>query len=148
MNAFVIVALVITVCYIGYYSVIIMQDLYGKKDVSKSDTEVFDMNNIGEEEATVIGDGDSSISNDEESQSVEEMKVAFVNNMDQCDELLNQQKEVNPSSSAAEECRNLARNLKDVDVESTGAVEPEDLAKLIYESKSSTPKIFIKSDNL
>ena len=104
MNAFVIVALVITVCYIGYYSVIIMQDLYGKKDGSKSDTEVFDMNNIGEEEATVIGDGDSSISNDEESQSVEEMKVAFVNNMDQCDELLNQQKEVNPSSSAAEEC--------------------------------------------
>ena len=43
MSAFAIFVLVLTVIYVIYYSVVIMQDLYAKKDAPKSEEEDFDV---------------------------------------------------------------------------------------------------------
>lgn len=147
MNAFVIVALVITVGYIAYYSAIIMQDLYGKKDANKSEAEVFDMNGMEEEEAIAVGEDDYSL-HDEVPEQSEAVSVSFVDNMEQCNDLLTNQKEGGSSVSAKEECRNLAENLEDVEVDSTGGIPAEDLAHLLLESKSGKPKIFISSNKI
>lgn len=43
MKSYYIFAIVLTVAYLIYYAVIIVQDLYGKKGTDKTDEEVFDL---------------------------------------------------------------------------------------------------------
>ena len=66
MSPFVIFAISLTIAYVIYYAVMITRDLYGKKEESKSNEEVFDVSNITEEEAAVAvneSDGGFSIAN-------------------------------------------------------------------------------------
>ena len=66
MSPFVIFAISLTIAYVIYYAVMITRDLYGKKEESKSNEEVFDVSNITEEDAAVAvneSDGGFSIAN-------------------------------------------------------------------------------------
>ena len=66
MSPFVIFAISLTIAYVIYYAVMITRDLYGKKEETKSNEEVFDVSNITEEEAAVAvneSDGGFSIAN-------------------------------------------------------------------------------------
>ena len=66
MSPFVIFAISLTIAYVIYYAVMITRDLYGKKEESKSNEEVFDVSSITEEEAAVAvneSDGGFSIAN-------------------------------------------------------------------------------------
>ena len=66
MSPFLIFAISLTIAYAIYYAVMITRDLYGKKEESKSNEEVFDVSNITEEEAAVAvneSDGGFSIAN-------------------------------------------------------------------------------------
>lgn len=53
MKSYLIFALVLTVAYVIYYAVIIMQDLYGKKGTGKTDEEVFDLGEADDEQESV-----------------------------------------------------------------------------------------------
>ena len=66
MSPFLIFAISLTIAYAIYYAVMITRDLYGKKEESKSNEEVFDVSNITEEETAVAvneSDGGFSIAN-------------------------------------------------------------------------------------
>ena len=66
MSPFLIFAISLTIAYVIYYAVMITRDLYGKKEESKSNEEVFDVSSITEEEAAVAvneSDGGFSIAN-------------------------------------------------------------------------------------
>ena len=53
MKGFVIFAIVVTVIYVIYYTVIIVQDLYGKPKDEKSQGETLDVSDMTDEEDTV-----------------------------------------------------------------------------------------------
>ena len=60
MSAFAIFVLVLTVIYVIYYSAIIMQDLYAKKDVPKTEEEDFDVSQMqNQEEPISITEGET-----------------------------------------------------------------------------------------
>ena len=46
MRSYFIFAIVLTVAYLIYYAVIIMQDLYGKRRTGKTEEEVFDLGTL------------------------------------------------------------------------------------------------------
>ena len=48
MRSYFIFAIVLTVAYLIYYAVIIMQDLYGKRRTGKTEEEVFDLGTLEE----------------------------------------------------------------------------------------------------
>ena len=50
MESFVIFAIVVAIIYVIYYTVIIVQDLYGKPKDEKSQGETFDVSNMTDEE--------------------------------------------------------------------------------------------------
>lgn len=53
MKSFVIFAIVLTVVYVIYYTIVIVQDLYGKPKEEKSDTETFDVSDMADEDESV-----------------------------------------------------------------------------------------------
>src|SRR5574344_2429937 len=53
MSPFLKFAIVLTVAYVIYYCVMIIRDLYGKKDEVKTNEEVFDVSELEEQEAAV-----------------------------------------------------------------------------------------------
>ena len=63
MKSFVIFAIVVTVIYVIYYTVIIVQDLYGKPKDVKSQGESFDVNDMTEEEESIaVSESDGGFS--------------------------------------------------------------------------------------
>ena len=59
MKSYFIFTIVLTVAYIVYYAVIIVQDLYGKKETGKTDEEVFDLGAPEEEESVAVTESDT-----------------------------------------------------------------------------------------
>ena len=55
MKSFVIFAIVVTIIYVIYYTVIIVQDLYGKPKDEKSQGESFDVSDMTDEEESNSG---------------------------------------------------------------------------------------------
>jgi len=63
MKSFVIFAIVVTVIYVIYYTVIIVQDLYGKPKDEKSQGESFDVSDMtDEEESIAVSESDGGFS--------------------------------------------------------------------------------------
>ena len=63
MKSFVIFAIVVTVIYFIYYTVIIVQDLYGKPKDDKSQDESFDVSDLtDEEESIAVSESDGGFS--------------------------------------------------------------------------------------
>ena len=58
MKSYFIFAIVLTVAYLVYYAVVIVQDLYGKKGTGRTDEEVFDLGAPEEEESVVVTESD------------------------------------------------------------------------------------------
>ena len=63
MKSFVIFAIVVTIIYVIYYTVIIVQDLYGKPKDEKSQGESFDVSDMtDEEESIAVSESDGGFS--------------------------------------------------------------------------------------
>ncbi len=62
MKSYLIFAVVLTVVYLVYYAVIIVQDLYGKKGTGKKDEEVFDLGEMVEEESVDVTESETGFS--------------------------------------------------------------------------------------
>ena len=60
MSAFAIFVLVLTIIYVIYYSAIIMQDLYAKKDAPKTEEEDFDVSQMQNQEEPISITEDSN----------------------------------------------------------------------------------------
>ena len=62
MRSYFIFAIVLTVAYLIYYAVIIMQDLYGKRRTGKTEEEVFDLGAPEEEESVAVTESETGFS--------------------------------------------------------------------------------------
>ena len=63
MSSYLIFVLVLTAIYIIYYAVIITKDLYGKKDETKTNEEVFDVSGMADaEESVAVEENDGGFS--------------------------------------------------------------------------------------
>ena len=126
MSAFAIFVLVLTVIYVIYYSAIIMQDLYAKKDAPKTEEEDFDV---------------SQMQNQEEPSS-----VTWIENDDDANKY--QEKIKKEHTSVEEECQRLQDSMEDVDVDSTGETETDVMVSMLLNQKPGGPKIFYSRDNV
>ncbi len=140
MSAFAIFALFLTVLYVIYYSVIIMQDLYGKKDAPKSTEEEIDVSQMQETEepmsVTESADG-FRLGGEQE----EDAGVTFINNEDDAERYQEKVQEER-RTSAADFCSQVESALDPVDVDSTGGVEDNLLRGMLIKQKPGGPKIF------
>ena len=59
MKSYFIFAIVLTVAYLVYYAVVIVQDRYGKKGTGKTDEEIFDLGAPEEEESVTVTESDT-----------------------------------------------------------------------------------------
>ena len=59
MKSYFIFAIVLTVVYLVYYAVIIVQDLYGKKGTGKVSEEVFDLGELEDEPSVTVTENDA-----------------------------------------------------------------------------------------
>ncbi|MDO4171359.1 MAG: hypothetical protein Q4E63_07850 [Prevotellaceae bacterium] len=136
MKSFVIFAIVVTVIYVIYYTVIIVQDLYGKPKDEKSQAESFDVSDMAEEEESIAvseSDGGFSVGDNRYETVYEEKQIdgaqengSTVNEDDKPDVLEkinaaveNKMEEVTPAYSApvyAEDLNNIiiARGVRPV----------------------------------
>lgn len=62
MKSYFIFAVVLTVAYLIYYAVIIVQDLYGKKGTDKTDEEVFDLGAPDDEQSVDVTENETGFS--------------------------------------------------------------------------------------
>lgn len=62
MKSYFIFAVVLTVAYVIYYAVIIVQDLYGKKGTGKTDEEVFDLGAPDDEQSVDVTESETGFS--------------------------------------------------------------------------------------
>lgn len=62
MKSYFVFALVLTVAYLIYYAVIIVQDLYGKKGTGKTDEEVFDLGAPDDEQSVDVTESETGFS--------------------------------------------------------------------------------------
>ncbi len=147
MSAFAIFVLVLTVFYAIYYSVIIMQDVYGKKDAPKSDEEEIDVGQMQEsEEPTSVSESSEGffIGNDDVEQ--EQSGITFIDNEEDAERY--QEQVENERRKASEECARLENALDDIDVDSTGATEADVMVQMLLNQKPGGPTIFQKRENL
>ena len=150
MSAFAIFALVLTVIYVIYYSVIIMQDMYGKKDAPKTEEEEFDVSQMdsAEEPISISENNDGLRLGDQSDEDTEEQsEITFIENEDDANkyrERIRNEKH----TSVDEECTRLQESLESIDIDSTGATEPNVMMNLLLNQKPGGPKIFYKRDNI
>ena len=79
MKSFVIFAIVVTIIYVIYYTVIIVQDLYGKPKDVKSQGESFDVSDMTDEEESIAvseSDGGFSVGDNQYETAYEEKQLA------------------------------------------------------------------------
>lgn len=76
MKSYFIFAIVLTVAYIVYYAVVIVQDLYGKRGTGKTDEEVFDLGAPEEEESVTVTESDTGFNVGNEQYETENVPAA------------------------------------------------------------------------
>ena len=149
MSAFAIFVLVLTVIYVIYYSAIIMQDLYAKKDAPKTEEEDFDVSQMQnqEEPISITEDSNGFHLNDDTTEEQEEpSSVTWIENDDDANKY--QEKIKKEHTSVEEECQRLQDSMEDVDVDSTGETEADVMVNMLLNQKPGGPKIFYSRDNV
>lgn len=140
--------LALTVLYAVYYSVIIMQDLYGKKDNSKHQAEVFDVPDLmdDEQEAPISIKEEKESEDDAQSEDSKNGNIVMVDENSDMSTIL--QNEKNARSSAKEDCKNLHDMLHEIEVSSTGGMLADEFVDTLINQKPGSPKIFFTRENI
>ena len=149
MSAFAIFVLVLTVIYVIYYSAIIMQDLYAKKDAPKTEEEDFDVSQMQNQEEPISITEDSNgfhLNGDATEEQEEPSSVTWIENDDDANKY--QEKIKKEHTSVEEECQRLQDSMEDVDVDSTGETEADVMVNMLLNQKPGGPKIFYSRDNV
>lgn len=149
MSAFAIFVLVLTVIYVIYYSAIIMQDLYAKKDAPKTEEEDFDVSQMQNQEEPISITEDSNgfhLNGDTTEEQEESSSVTWIENDDDANKY--QEKIKKEHTSVEEECQRLQDSMEDVDVDSTGETEADVMVNMLLNQKPGGPKIFYSRNNI
>ena len=149
MSAFAIFVLVLTVIYVIYYSAIIMQDLYTKKDAPKTEEEDFDVSQMQNQEEPISITEDANgfhLNGDTTEEQEEPSSVTWIENDDDANKY--QEKIQKEHTSVEEECQRLQDSMEDVDVDSTGETEADVMVNMLLNQKPGGPKIFYSRENV
>lgn len=140
MSPFLIFVTVLTIGYVIYYAVIIMQDLYGKKGESKEDIEEFEVSTMTGEETPIVVNEDGTnfkVGNDEDTESEQRIVVYDENSFP-----LDNDAAPQPIDTPEEECERYQAAMEDINVESSGETEPDMMIEMLLNQKPGGPKIF------
>ena len=140
MSPFLIFVTVLTIGYVIYYAVIIMQDLYGKKGESKEDIEEFEVSTKAGEESPIVVNEDGTnfkVGNDEDTESEQRIVVYDENSFP-----LDNDAAPQPIDTPEEECERYQAAMEDINVESSGETEPDMMIEMLLNQKPGGPKIF------
>ena len=140
MRPFLIFVTVLTIGYVIYYAVIIMQDLYGKKGEPKEDIEEFEVSTMAGEESPIVVNEDGTnfkVGNDEDNESEQRIVVYDESNFP-----LDNDAAPQPTDTPEEECERYQAAMEDINVESSGETEPDLMIEMLLNQKPGGPKIF------
>jgi hypothetical protein len=140
MSPFLIFVTVLTIGYVIYYAVIIMQDLYGKKGEPKEDIEEFEVSTMAGEESPIVVNEDGTnfkVGNDEDNESEQRIVVYDESNFP-----LDNDATPQPTETPEEECERYQAAMEDINVESSGETEPDMMIEMLLNQKPGGPKIF------
>ena len=146
MSSFLIFAIVLTVVYIIYYTIVIVQDLYGKPKEENRNAESFDVSDMAAEDESIAvseSDGGFSVGDNQYETSYEERQ----------EESATEKKDDGASALDKIQAK-IGDKMEATDVVSNDAVLGDELEKLMLakgiQSKPGRPNIKIESstDNL
>ena len=130
MSPFMIFALVLTIAYAIYYTVVIAKDLQGKKEHTNSTEEVFDLEGMEEEESVQVSEsGDSFHVGNPGEKRMEPSETTADDSVEE--------PEATTRNAAEEKAEQLKSNLLEADIASEDGVTAPELHELL-EGKRET----------
>ena len=132
-----IVALVLTIAYVLYYAVVIAKDLQGKKGIVNSTEEVFDLNDMEEEESVEVSETADSFQVGNTGEKQPEPSGSDANDFPE-------QPEEAPRNAAEEKAEQLKSDLLEADITSENGVTAPELHELLEGKRETLFKIPMK----
>lgn len=137
MSPFMIFALVLTIAYVLYYAVVIAKDLQGKKGIVNSTEEVFDLNDMEEEESVEVSETADSFQVENTGEKQPEPSGSDANDFPE-------QPEEAPRNAAEEKAEQLKSDLLEADITSENGVTAPELHELLEGKRETLFKIPMK----
>lgn len=130
-------ALVLTIAYVLYYAVVIAKDLQGKKGIVNSTEEVFDLNDMEEEESVEVSETADSFQVGNTGEKQPEPSGSDANDFPE-------QPEETPRNAAEEKAEQLKSDLLEADITSENGVTAPELHELLEGKRETLFKIPMK----
>lgn len=130
-------ALVLTIAYVLYYAVVIAKDLQGKKGIVNSTEEVFDLNDMEEEESVEVSETADSFQVENTGEKQPEPSGSDANDFPE-------QPEEAPRNAAEEKAEQLKSDLLEADITSENGVTAPELHELLEGKRETLFKIPMK----
>ena len=137
MSPFMIFALVLTIAYVLYYAVVVAKDLQGKKGIVNSTEEVFDLDDMEEEESVEVSETADSFQVGNTGEKQPEPSGSDANDFPE-------QPEEAPRNAAEEKARQLKSDLLEADITSENGVTAPELHELLEGKRETLFKIPMK----
>lgn len=130
-------ALVLTIAYVLYYAVVVAKDLQGKKGIVNSTEEVFDLDNMEEEESVEVSETADSFQVGNTGEKQPEPSGSDANDF-------SEQPEETPRNAAEEKAEQLKSDLLEADITSENGVTAPELHELLEGKRETLFKIPMK----
>ena len=137
MSPFMIFALVLTIAYAIYYAVVIAKDLQGKKGQANSTEEVFDLEDMEEEESVEVSETGDSFQVGNSGERSMEPSDSEVNDY-------SEEPEETPQNAAEVKAKELKANLLEADITSEDGMTAPELHELLEGKRETLFKIPMK----
>lgn len=137
MSPFMIFALVLTIAYVLYYAVVVAKDLQGKKGIANSTEEVFDLDDMEEEESVEVSETADSFQVGNTGEKQPEPSGSDANDF-------SEQPEETPRNAAEEKAEQLKSDLLEADITSENGVTAPELHELLEGKRETLFKIPMK----
>ena len=130
-------ALVLTIAYVLYYAVVVAKDLQGKKGIVNSTEEVFDLDDMEEEESVEVSETADSFQVGNTGEKQPEPSGSDANDF-------SEQPEEVPRNAAEEKAEQLKSDLLEADITSENGVTAPELHELLEGKRETLFKIPMK----
>lgn len=130
-------ALVLTIAYVLYYAVVVAKDLQGKKGIVNSTEEVFDLDDMEEEESVEVSETADSFQVGNTGEKQPEPSGSDANDF-------SEQPEETPRNAAEEKAEQLKSDLLEADITSENGVTAPELHELLEGKRETLFKIAMK----
>ena len=137
MSPFMIFALVLTIAYVLYYAVVVAKDVQGKKGIVNSTEEVFDLDDMEEEESVEVSETADSFQVGNTGEKQPEPSGSDANDF-------SEQPEETPRNAAEEKAEQLKSDLLEADITSENGVTAPELHELLEGKRETLFKIPMK----